>query len=603
MVGPVLHLEMLLGGRRNRLHVLRWIYAGWLVTMVIYFFLQFQSEEYQKQMLRWQPGGQYVVNKASAPEVVGARFSESFVRQQMLLVLLLTPAFVAGAITDEKRRGTLQYLMTTDVESRHIVLGKLLGRAGQVGLVLLGGLPLFALLAGFGGVEPATLGILGLALVMPLLGVAAAALLASVWCRQTRDAVLALYLVVVVVGLAVYLIGGPFRLLDPVYVLAPAWGPRGSLDLAEAGRRLVPSVLVWGGIALGCGILAAWRLRPIYIRELESIRPQRDAWYSAVRAAVQDDPIRWRERHVEGLAPNPTLRSVPQWLAISAVASLTTLSSLLILYFSLARGTTFDALATALVQLNLPKLGTLLPDASVGFLIQGLVAILVASLIVGIRCSGSVTGEREKQTWEAVLLTPISARQLIRGKLWGVMGASYWYLLAYAAPAVTLSVLGGPLALTWTILWLGVTVLAMYFVGAAGVYCSVTSRSSWRSLLNTLAIGYVGGGALYAVTSPIIGVLALILILFLAMIDALIKTNMAALCFRHLGTFLRVFFVASCVALVVIFILMSRLFIARSWRYIADRERTRHWHEEPFYRRPRRDPPVGRLYHFPPSRQ
>ena len=31
MIGPILHQEMLLGGRRYRLHVLRWIYAGWLV--------------------------------------------------------------------------------------------------------------------------------------------------------------------------------------------------------------------------------------------------------------------------------------------------------------------------------------------------------------------------------------------------------------------------------------------------------------------------------------------------------------------------------------------------------------------------------------------
>ena len=61
---------------------------------------------------------------------------------------------------------------------------------------------------------------------------------------------------------------------------------------------------------------------------------------------------------------------------------------------------------------------------------------------------------------------------MIHGKLWGVTGASYWYLLAYGAPAVMLSVLGGVLAFFWTLLWLGVTVLAMYFVGAAGLYCS-----------------------------------------------------------------------------------------------------------------------------------
>ena len=101
---------------------------------------------------------------------------------------------------------------------------------------------------------------------------------------------------------------------------------------------------------------------------------------------------------------------------------------------------------------------TLLPDAGTGFLIQSLVVMLLASLVVGIRCSGAITGERERQTWEALLLTPLSARQVVRGKLWGIMGASYWYLLAYAAPAAVLSALGGLLALWWTVLWLAVTV-------------------------------------------------------------------------------------------------------------------------------------------------
>src|SRR5947209_16670182 len=111
MVGPVLHQELLLGSRRNRLHVLRWVYAGWLVLQVFYLFLQFQGEEYSRAMARRFGGGGGPVNRASAPEVVGARFAEAFVAQQLILLVLVTPPFVAGAITDEKRRGTLQHLL------------------------------------------------------------------------------------------------------------------------------------------------------------------------------------------------------------------------------------------------------------------------------------------------------------------------------------------------------------------------------------------------------------------------------------------------------------------------------------------------------------
>jgi hypothetical protein len=40
------------------------------------------------------------------------------------------------------------------------------------------------------------------------------------------------------------------------------------------------------------------------------------------------------------------------------------------------------------------------------------------------------------------------------------------------------------------------------------------------------------------------------------------------------------------------FLVASRLFLGWAQRWIADRERTRHWYDEPVYRRARRMPPV-----------
>src|SRR5262249_22858119 len=210
----------------------------------------------------------------------------------------------------------------------------------------------------------------------------------------------------------------------------------------------------------------------------------------SVRVPVRDEPIRWRERHVEGLAPTPSLRRMPQWLGVTTVAVLSTASSLLILALSLPSGVRFSDLLQALTLFQPARLPALMPDAADGFLCQGGTGMLLASLVVGIRCSGAITGERERKTWEALLLTPLSAKQLIRGKLWGILGASYIYLLAYAAPAVVLSVLGGVMALLWVLLWLAVTVLAMYYIGAAGLWASVRARDSWRALLATPAAWY-----------------------------------------------------------------------------------------------------------------
>src|SRR5262249_42045696 len=153
-----------------------------------------------------------------------------------------------------------------------------------------------------------------------------------------------------------------------------------------------------------------------------------------------------------------------------------------------------------------------------------------------------ISGEREKQTWEALLLTPLETQSLIRNKLWGILGAAVPYVMAYTIPALFLATLVGPergwimmvvvavlavLAVTifrkhidsiksfWvalisavvlmfvsipmgggvlflTILCLIVTALAMFFMGAAGILCSVRCSTSWRSLLATLGLGYVG---------------------------------------------------------------------------------------------------------------
>ena len=151
MLGPVFHQEMLLGSRRSKLHVFRWFYGGWLVLQVGYYWLVALSISNAQGMADFSSvdGGE--------ASVVGGLFTETFVLQQMLFAVLATPAFVAGAVTDEKRRGTLQYLLCTNLDARHIILGKLFGRLAQVGLVALAGLPLFGLFAALGGTPPLTM--------------------------------------------------------------------------------------------------------------------------------------------------------------------------------------------------------------------------------------------------------------------------------------------------------------------------------------------------------------------------------------------------------------------------------------------------------------
>src|SRR5262249_18472537 len=136
------------------------------------------------------PQGPGVLDRSAFPRFINS-YVWAFVVQQFVLLLLLTPAFVAGAITDEKSGGTLQHLLTTNLSTWEIVVGKLLGRLAQLGMLALAGLPLMCLIAPFTGFNIISLIALATFTLLVLVAVGSITMLASVWSRQTRDAVVA----------------------------------------------------------------------------------------------------------------------------------------------------------------------------------------------------------------------------------------------------------------------------------------------------------------------------------------------------------------------------------------------------------------------------
>src|SRR5437660_7402322 len=151
MVGPVLYQEMLLGGRRGRQYAFRWIYGGWLIVQLLFLYSIYRTQDWASNLAPPFGDGRPDTN-ATARFARG--YVELFIQQQLILMLLIAPAITSGAVTDEKTRGTLQYLLTTDLLSWEVILGKLLGRAAQVAALALAGLPVLCFIGVFGGLEP-----------------------------------------------------------------------------------------------------------------------------------------------------------------------------------------------------------------------------------------------------------------------------------------------------------------------------------------------------------------------------------------------------------------------------------------------------------------
>ena len=73
---------------------------------------------------------------------------------QLFLVVFIVPGLTGAAIAGERDRQTLDLMLSTQVSSLWIVLGKLLASLSYVFLLMLAALPLFSLVFLFGGVSP-----------------------------------------------------------------------------------------------------------------------------------------------------------------------------------------------------------------------------------------------------------------------------------------------------------------------------------------------------------------------------------------------------------------------------------------------------------------
>src|SRR6266478_3178718 len=215
LFGPVLFYDLVRTGRRTRNILLRCIYALALLFILYTVYLEYAAGI--QQLL--QRAGYFIDfgerNQMLAKEM--AKFAESFfimfMEVQFVGIFLLTPAFAAGAIAEEKDRRTLEYLLGTDLDNREIVLGKLISRLIGLVLLVLTGLPILSLVQLWGGVDP-DLMLSGFAVSgLTILSLAGLSILCSAYTKRPRDAIVLSYLAVVAYlglsGLSYWLIATP----------------------------------------------------------------------------------------------------------------------------------------------------------------------------------------------------------------------------------------------------------------------------------------------------------------------------------------------------------------------------------------------------------
>lgn len=135
------------------------------------------------------------------------------------------------------------------------------------------------------------------------------------------------------------------------------------------------------------------------------------------------------------------------------------------------------------------------------FPILGCVECGILSLVVPIITSGSISGEREKQTLDIMLTTPVKPFSIALGKLGSAMAIVMMYMISSIPVMAIAFVLGG---MSWWSL-LGLIGMMLYlgiYVGSVGIFCSSVVKKSIMATVLTIVIGI----SIITVTFVIFGV-------------------------------------------------------------------------------------------------
>src|SRR5262249_5376530 len=115
LFGPVLFYDLVRLGRRSRFFLIRCLYAAALLLILSRAYNQF-LESLNPWALRGYNsyyGGPRTILQAAEAARLAEHFFYTFMTVQFAAVLLLTPAYTAGAIAEEKDRKTLEFLLAT----------------------------------------------------------------------------------------------------------------------------------------------------------------------------------------------------------------------------------------------------------------------------------------------------------------------------------------------------------------------------------------------------------------------------------------------------------------------------------------------------------
>lgn len=218
MFGPVFIYEITRLARKTSSHLL-WIGYILVVSFVLLVsYWNFLDE--LSYVARYSSRGVPDTVPSSKMAEFAMEFFGYYMIFQTIVMAFMTPAYVAGSISVEKERKTLEFLLATDLRNHEIIFGKTAARIAFLLMFVLAGLPILALMQLFGGIDPDLLLSGTAAVIVMVLGLSAVSIAFSTRCARAWLAIITTffsflaYLVISVVA-AFFFMG--YTMAPPAY--------------------------------------------------------------------------------------------------------------------------------------------------------------------------------------------------------------------------------------------------------------------------------------------------------------------------------------------------------------------------------------------------
>jgi ABC-type transport system involved in multi-copper enzyme maturation permease subunit len=420
LIGPHSYYDLIRMARKRRTIVLRVLFLLALFAGIWYTYEQAQARRNRPEL---EIGGTGQSRQQLAR--LNMECVYAWLLLQNITILILTPAYVGGAIAEERERGTLDLLVTTELRNDEIVLGKLLARVVHLGAFLIAGLPVFSIMLVWGGIDLWLLLAGWVNSLLLLLAVCSVCIMFSTMPVRASTAVIVSYAVVLPAGSC--WLGCAYEVLQE-YTL----GAAGSASAAG----LVVLAVAYAFVIVFCVLLAINAIRPPELPPDEvapaiGVHPMRVMPTSPVPKdlspartwplpPVGDNALLWKERYTGGRS----LLQIPEVL-VAGVFPLAVMAPL----FGVS-------LVEAMEKCDGTVSGFLheIAEAWRAVLYGGYVVFLLSYVCgVAFRSAACVVRERQMHTLDMLLQLPIERGEILRAKWSGALLKGWPWLIALIA--------------------------------------------------------------------------------------------------------------------------------------------------------------------------